>query len=165
MTLRTHELDPPEDGESDAMLTESDVESPRAAVQTRTQRTRRSRIAFKSAGWSGSVETASALVVAFGAWLVVGAATRYPRWWELTLTIGVPILALLMLIVVQHTQRHANLATHLKLDELIRASDLATNHMITVEDASGPDLARIHAEFVETTDFAPPAPRTDEPAV
>ena len=58
-------------------------------------------------------------------------------------------LALFLLIVVQHTQSHANRATQLKLDELIRASDRASNRMITVEDASGSDLDRIHAEFSE----------------
>lgn len=79
------------------------------------------------------------------------------------MTVGIPIVSILMLTVVQHTQSHANLAIHLKLDELIRATDTATNRMISVEDASGADLNRIHQEFVETAETA--LPSTDGPAV
>ena len=119
------------------------------AAEPRTARPVLSRVAFKSADWTGSVQSAAGLVAFFVVWTIVGAANSFPRWWELTLTLGVPVVALFLLIVVQHTQSHANRATQLKLDELIRASDRASNRMITVEDASGSDLDRIHAEFSE----------------
>ena len=118
-----------------------------AAAEERTQRPRLSRVAFKSADWTGSVEAAAILVALLMAWAIVGFESDFPRWWELVMTIGVPVVALLMLIVVQHTQSHANRATQLKLDELIWASARANNHMMTLEDASGSDLERIHAEF------------------
>ncbi len=121
------------------------------ATEERTDRPRLSKFAFKSADWTGSVQVASSLVVFFIGWGVVGFLTDFPRWWELVMTIGVPVLALLMLIVVQHTQSHASLATQLKLDELIRASTRASNRMMTVEDASSADLQKIHTEFSEKT--------------
>jgi low affinity Fe/Cu permease len=92
--------------------------------------------------------TAALLVVASGVvWIVLGVLTGYPRWWELIASAGVPFLTLLMVVMLQHTQNHDSRATQLKLDELIRASHGATNRMMTVEDASGDDLERIHEDF------------------
>ena len=82
-----------------------------------------------------------------GAWLVLGALTGYPRWWELLVTAGVPFVTLLMVVLLQHTQNHDDRATQLKLDELIRATHTATNRMMTVEDASRAHLDRIHDDF------------------
>jgi low affinity Fe/Cu permease len=92
---------------------------------------------------------AAAAAVLFAVWLAVGAGVGYPRWWELSATVGVPFLTLLMLVVIQHTQNHDDDATRLKLDELIRASSRATNRMITIEDASRGDLDEIRRDFRE----------------
>ena len=86
-------------------------------------------------------------MVAGGIWLILGAATGFPRWWELVVTIGLPIITLLMVVLLQHTQNHDARATQLKLDELIRVTDGATNRMMTVEDASPTDLDRIQDDF------------------
>lgn len=95
-------------------------------------------------------------------WVGIGVATDYPRWWELTLTAGVPFLTLIMLVVIQHTQNHDNRATQLKLDELIRANQQATNRMMTVEDASREDLDKIRDDFRGQSESAvsPSDPRT-----
>jgi low affinity Fe/Cu permease len=122
---------------------------PHAAEGDWTQRPVLSRIAFKSADWTGSVEVGALFLTLFALWAVLGAITKFPRWWELVMTIGVPAVALLLLVVVQHTQSHANRATHLKLDELIRATDQAANAMMVLEDASSVDLDRIKADFVD----------------
>ena len=87
------------------------------------------------------------MVVAGCTWIAVGASTGFPRWWELVATIGLPIVTLLMVVLLQHSQNHDARATQLKLDELIRVADGATNRMMTVEDASPSDLDRIQADF------------------
>ena len=110
------------------------------------------RLARLIRSWTGS---ATAAVIVFGvaaAWLVLGALTRYPRWWELLVTAGVPFVTLLMVVLLQHTQNHDDRATQLKLDELIRASHTATNRMMTVEDASRGALDRIHDDFQAQAD-------------
>ncbi len=96
---------------------------------------------------AGSGSAVIAVVVAFVVWMVIGIATDFPRWWELGATAGVPFLTLLMLVTIQHTQNHDDLATQLKLDELIRASHSATNRMMRVDDASPQDLDRIQTDF------------------
>ncbi len=123
------------------------MESPPSTLEVRTARPVLSRVAFRSAQWTGSGATAAAIMVWSVAWALLGWSTGFPRWWELTVTISVPMVGLLMLVVVQHTQSHANRATQLKLDELLRASTRATNHLVTIEDASGPDLDRIQEEL------------------
>jgi hypothetical protein len=47
------------------------------------------------------------------------------------------------------TQNHDARATQLKLDELIRVTEGATNRMMTVEDASPDDLDHIQDDFRE----------------
>jgi low affinity Fe/Cu permease len=115
----------------------------------RTEHKRLSRMAFRYASWTGSMYAAMAVMAFTIIWLIVGFQSGFARWWELVMTIGAPILSLLMLIVVQHTQSHAVLASHIKLDELIRASFAASDALMAVEDASKEDLGRIHADFVD----------------
>lgn len=117
------------------------------ASASRTARPTLSRFVFRFSDLAGSVELGVGFFVSFLGWTIVGAATGFPRWWELVMTVGVPAIALLLLTVVQHTQNHANRVTQLKLAELIRSSENATNRMITIEQASSSDLDLIQAEF------------------
>ncbi|MDP1819159.1 MAG: low affinity iron permease family protein [Acidimicrobiales bacterium] len=118
-----------------------------AAATTRSKLTTFQRTAQRVTDGAGSPVAAAAVVLGWLAWLVAGAFVDFPRWWELVNTCGVPVVTLLMFVVLQHTQNHDARATQLKLDELIRAHDAATNHMMTVEDASAHDLDRIRQDF------------------
>jgi low affinity Fe/Cu permease len=106
-----------------------------------------SRLAQRMTEWTGSGWAVAVVVTGSLAWTAVGLAVAFTRWWELSATVGLPVLTLLMLVLVQHTQNHNNLATQLKLDELIRANTGAHNQMMSVEDASRADLNRIQADF------------------
>jgi low affinity Fe/Cu permease len=94
-----------------------------------------------------ALRTSHALTRAFGspwavvglaagtvAWLIAGSITDYSRAWELVATVGIPIVALLALFVVQHTQNHNGRALQLKLDELLRAMGDADGRLVAVED-------------------------------
>jgi len=105
------------------------------------------RTAQRITHWSGSPSAAAGVVVAMLAWIVLGVATHFPHWWEVTATVGLSFVTLLMLVLIQHTQNHDDEAVQLKLDELIRANVNATNEMMRVEDASREDLARIREAF------------------
>jgi low affinity Fe/Cu permease len=97
---------------------------------------------FTGSGWA----VAMTLVIVL-AWLAVGFAVDFSRGWELSMVVGVAILMLLLLIVVQHTQNHDNLAMQLKLDELIRAHGRTEDEMMRVEDASYEHLERLERDF------------------
>jgi low affinity Fe/Cu permease len=98
---------------------------------------------------TGSPWSIVAIVVALGAWLAAGWALGFPRGWELGATAGLPVLTLVLLVVVQHTQNHDDRAIQLKLDELIRALDRASNSMIRVDEGSWEDLEQVRQHFQE----------------
>ena len=96
---------------------------------------------------TGSARSIAVVVVALGGWLAAGWALGFPRSWELVASVGLPVLTLVLLIVVQHTQNHDDRAIQLKLDELIRALDRASNSMIRVDEGSWEDLEQVRQHF------------------
>jgi low affinity Fe/Cu permease len=99
-------------------------------------------VRFTGSGWAAALT-----VFAVGVWILVGWALDFSRGWELAVTAGLPMLTLLLLVVVQHTQNHDNLAMQLKLDELIRAHERTEDEMMRVEDASYDHLENVEREF------------------
>jgi low affinity Fe/Cu permease len=106
-------------------------------------------VGFTGSGWAAGLIGAVVM-----AWIVAGCLLGFPRGWELAMTAGLPVLTLGLLVVVQHTQNHDNLAMQLKLDELIRAHGGTEDHMMRVEDASRDDLERLEGEFKARADEA-----------
>ena len=99
-------------------------------------------VRFTGSGWAVATTLAVLLV-----WVAVGYTVDFSRAWELSMVVGVAILMLLLLIVIQHTQNHDNLAMQLKLDELIRAHGRTEDEMMRVEDASYEHLERLERDF------------------
>jgi low affinity Fe/Cu permease len=99
-------------------------------------------VRFTGSGWA----VATTLVVVL-LWVTVGFVVDFSRPWELSMVVGLPVLTLLLLIVVQHTQNHDDLAMQLKLDELIRAHGRTEDEMMRVEDASYEHLQRLERDF------------------
>ena len=97
--------------------------------------------------WAGSLPYVSGLLVLLGTWVVVGAVTGFPRWWEVAVTVGFPFLTLVLLALVQHSQNHDSNAIELKLDELIASLDGPSDAMLRVEEASEEDLERLQEHF------------------
>jgi low affinity Fe/Cu permease len=126
------------------------------ADESRSESTVFRRVARVLTAGTGSATGAGLVLVVAAAWIGLGAVTAFPRWWELLVTGGVPLLTLLMLVLLQHTQNHNARATQLKLDELIRATHGASNRMMTVEDASREDLDRIQDDFRNQAESASP---------
>ncbi len=87
------------------------------------------------------------LVLAVGLWLAVGPLVSFSRTWELTVTAGAPILSLLILVVIQHTQNRDDAAVQLKLNEVIRATEQASNGLIAIEDRPEMELSRLLSAY------------------
>jgi len=137
-------------------------------LQSETRAFRRTARRLRTA--TGSAAGATLIAVFVIAWVALGAATAFPRWWELLVSAGVPLITLLLVVLLQDAQNHDSLATQLKLDELIRATRGASNRMMNVEDSSREDLDRIQEDFrTQAESAAPegvrhPSPATAEPA-
>jgi low affinity Fe/Cu permease len=76
-------------------------------------------------------------------WLVVGAFTRFPTWWQVCLYSSTAIVTFVMVFVIQHTQSKQIAALQRKLDELIRSSYRADNALISVEQAPPVELQQL----------------------
>lgn len=80
-------------------------------------------------------------------WLATGPLVEFSKAWELTATAGAPIIGLILLVVIQHTQNRDDKAIHLKLNEVIRASEHASDGLIGIEDSPEAELSRLLSDY------------------
>jgi low affinity Fe/Cu permease len=102
-------------------------------------------------GMAGSPRATGVLAGGFAGWLAIGPVVHFSRAWELTATAGAPITGLILLLLIQHTQNRDDRAMQLKLNELIRADDDASDRMIGIEESTAPDLVRLQDEYRQHT--------------
>src|SRR5205823_6277040 len=80
-------------------------------------------------------------------WMASGPIYQYSDTWQLTINTGTTVVTFLMVFVIQHTQNRDSRVTQLKLDELIRAVDMARNELVDMEDLSDEELHRLQQQF------------------
>ena len=69
--------------------------------------------------------------------------------WQLTINTTASIVPSLMVFLIQNTQNRDAKATHLKLDELLRAVQGARLSFLSLEHLSEDELARLEDEFTQ----------------
>ena len=87
------------------------------------------------------------ILVAIVGWLIWGFAGDFSQAWELTATAGAPILTLLMLVVLQHSENREAAATRLKLNELLLALEEPDPEVVTVEEKPDEELHRLGEQY------------------
>jgi low affinity Fe/Cu permease len=85
-------------------------------------------------------------------WAVSGPYFRYSDAWQLAINTGTTIVTFLMVFLIQNTQNRDSRATHLKLDELIKAVRGARNSMIDLDRLSDEELRELEAEYKRLCD-------------
>jgi low affinity Fe/Cu permease len=80
-------------------------------------------------------------------WLATGPVFDYSDTWQLIINTSTTIVTFLMVFLIQNTQNRDSLALHLKLDELIRATQGARNSMIDLAKLSDDQLRELELEF------------------
>ena len=80
-------------------------------------------------------------------WAVTGPLFGFSDTWQLIINTGTTIVTFLMVFLMQNTQNRDTISIQLKLDELIRANENARNAMLSLEDLTEDQLARIKATF------------------
>jgi low affinity Fe/Cu permease len=73
-------------------------------------------------------------------WGMTGPIFNYSETWQLVINTGTTIITFLMIFVIQQSQNKDTVALHLKLNELIAASDLTSNRLIECEDLTEEEL-------------------------
>ena len=80
----------------------------------------------------------AALVVL--AWAVTGPLFGFSDTWQLVINTGTTIVTFLMVFLIQHSQNRDTQALQLKLNELLAATEGASNRLVDVEDLSEEEL-------------------------
>jgi low affinity Fe/Cu permease len=100
----------------------------------------------KAAGSSWTFLLAVLLVVI---WALTGPVFKFSQTWQLVINTGTTIITFLMVFLIQNTQNRDSAAIHLKLDELLRSTENATNSLIDSEHLSDQDLENLRAVFLK----------------
>lgn len=103
--------------------------------------------ARKSSSTLGSAWAFIAAILIIVAWGVTGPMFHFSDTWQLIINTGTTIVTFLMVFLIQNTQNRDAKAVHLKLDELIRASHGARNHLVDLEKLSDEELQKLEDEF------------------
>lgn len=100
------------------------------------------RIARKVEGWVGSPFAFALAISLIVAWAVTGPYFGWSDTHQLVINTATTIVTFLMVFLIQNAQARDTRAMHLKLDELIRATENASNKIILSEEMTDGQIAR-----------------------
>ncbi|MGH9872673.1 MAG: low affinity iron permease family protein [Pyrinomonadaceae bacterium] len=80
-------------------------------------------------------------------WLVAGPFFHYSDTWQLIVNTATTVFTYLAVFLIQNTQNRDAVATHLKLDELIKGVEGARTRLVNLEKLSDEELAALQEEF------------------
>lgn len=105
------------------------------------------KMAETTAHWVGTPMAFLLSVAGILIWSLSGPFFGFSDTWQLVVNTTTTIITFLMVFLIQNTQNRDARAIHLKLDELIRATQGARNDLIDLEAMSDERLEEIHQEF------------------
>lgn len=80
-------------------------------------------------------------------WLVAGPFFHYSDTWQLVVNTATTVFTYLAVFLIQNTQNRDAVATHLKLDELIKGVKGARTGLVNLEKLSDEELQVLQEEF------------------
>ena len=103
--------------------------------------------------WAGEVSARSTAGIGAAAlvlgWTVIGGIEGFPEWWKTVLYSSAASITLVMVFILHHTLRREQVATQLKLDELIRALPQADDHYVHVQAAADEEVQELEERHIE----------------
>ena len=106
----------------------------------------------RAAGTSGIFVLAVLIIIA---WACSGPLFHFSDTWQLVINTGTTIVTFLMVFLIQNTQNRDGAAVQAKLDELIRATKLASNAMLDLEDVDEKTIDRLREHYRKLAQQAP----------
>ncbi len=88
------------------------------------------------------------------AWGVTGPIFHYSDTWQLVINTGTTIITFLMVFVIQQSQNKDTIAIHLKLNELIASSPIASNRLVDVEELTAEELETLKKFYIKLSALA-----------
>jgi low affinity Fe/Cu permease len=114
-----------------------------------------SRFAQWVARASGTPIIFAAAVLVVAGWAASGPLFHFSDTWQLVINTGTTIVTFLMVFLIQNTQNRDTAAMQAKLDELIRATKMANNVMLDLEEVDDKTLERLREHYRELAAQAP----------
>jgi low affinity Fe/Cu permease len=105
------------------------------------------RLASRASVATGSFWAFGLALLVVLVWAATGPIFGFSTNWQLVINTGTTIVTFLMVFVIQHAQNKEMRAVQLKLNELIAASEGASNRMIDIEDLTEPELEALYTRF------------------
>lgn len=105
------------------------------------------RFAARIAILSGRPATFLLACVTIAAWAVTGPLFHWSDTWQLVVNTGTTIVTFLMVFLIQNAQNRDGMAIQVKLDELIRATREARDHLVGIEDLDDTVVERLKREI------------------
>ncbi len=96
----------------------------------------------------------AALLIVIG-WAASGPLFHFSDTWQLVINTGTTIVTFLMVFLIQNSQNRDTTAIQAKLDELIRATRLANNAMLNLEDLDDETLERLREHYRKLGERSP----------
>jgi low affinity Fe/Cu permease len=112
------------------------------------------RISDKITYWTGSAWAFTAAFSIIIIWGISGPIFNYSDTWQLVINTGTTIITFLMVFLIQKTQNKDSKAIQLKLNELLAASQHASNRMVDIEDLSEAELDVLHKYYQKLSSAA-----------
>ena len=106
-----------------------------------------SRFASTASRWAGSpwaFALAAAIVLI---WAICGPLFGFSDVWQLTINTGTTIITFLIVFLIQNSQNRDTRALQIKLDELIRATEGASNTLIDLENMTEAEINHLHERY------------------
>jgi low affinity Fe/Cu permease len=96
--------------------------------------------------WTGSASAIFLALLAVALWTVVGLRFGFTESLLLAAGTGTTLVTFVMVFVIQHAQNRDSRAIQLKLDELIRVSESASNRLIHVQQSADEELESLEEQ-------------------
>lgn len=104
------------------------------------------RFATKTSAVLGHAWVFALAVLVLVGWAVTGPFLKFNNSWQLVINTGTTIVTFLMVFIIQNTQNRDNMAMNIKLDALLKASNVNDKKLLGLEDESDEDLEREKAD-------------------
>jgi low affinity Fe/Cu permease len=110
------------------------------------------RLAQAVTRWTGSTAAFSIATVSVVIWAAIGPLFQWSDTWQLVMNTASSIVTFLMVFLIQRSQNKDTLAVHLKLNEIITATERASKAIVSVEDLSETELQSIRERYQKLVD-------------